>query len=102
MNTYQSVLTTIKDNCMTHLVRTFAVSITILVTSGCVTLAPGAAQVKITSHPADVVTCKPVGNIDAESMRSLQPAVAQNKAVGLNANVILDTGAGGIAYHCDK
>lgn len=83
-------------------VRTIAVIITTVVVSGCVTLAPGAAQVKITRHPADVATCKPVGNIDAESMGNLLPAVAQNKAVGLNANVILDTGAGGVAYHCDQ
>lgn len=69
--------------------------------SGCVTAAPGADQVKITRSPADVAACKPVGNIGAGSMDNLDPHVAQNKAVGLGANVVLNTGQGGVAYRCD-
>jgi hypothetical protein len=32
-------------------------------------------------------------------MNVLDPVVAQNKTVGLNANVIFNTGEGGVAYH---
>ncbi len=70
------------------------------VTAGCVTAAPGAARVRITRDSADVSACTPVGNIDAKTMNNLDPVVAENKAVGLNANVILNTGAGGVAYRC--
>jgi hypothetical protein len=74
---------------------------TVAALSGCVTAAPGAAQVRITRNPADVANCRAVGNIGADEMSNLDPVVAQNKAVGLNANVVLNTGAGGIAYHCE-
>ena len=62
--------------------------------------APGATNVKVTRNPADVASCAPVGNISNEIMRNGDPLMARNKAVGLNGNVILDTGTGGIAYHC--
>jgi len=67
---------------------------------GCVTAAPGADQVKFTGNPDDVSACTAVGNISAEAMANLDPHVAQNFAVGLNANVIFRTGASAVAYHC--
>lgn len=72
------------------------------ISAGCVTAAPGADQVKITRNPADVAACTPAGNISAEKMNGLDPHLAQNQAVGLNANVIFNTGAGGVAYRCGK
>jgi hypothetical protein len=68
--------------------------------SGCVTPAPGADQVKITRNPADVSACSAVGNISSKAMNNFDPHVAQNRAVGLNADVVLNTGNGGVAYHC--
>jgi hypothetical protein len=74
---------------------------TACVSVGCVTttLAPGAKDVKFTLNPADVAGCTPVGNISNETMHG-DLAVAQNIAVGLNGNMILSTGTGGIAYRC--
>lgn len=68
---------------------------------GCVTPAPGANQVRITKNRADVAACTAVGNIGAESMHNLDPDVAKNKAVGLGANLVFDTGDGGVAYRCN-
>ena len=69
--------------------------------TGCVTPAPGADQVKITKSPSDVAACTAVGNISAESLHNFDPHVAQNKAIGLGANVVFDTGDGGVAYRCN-
>jgi hypothetical protein len=87
---------------MVNFAQVFALTIAGAMVSGCITPAPGAPQVTITHNPADVSACTPVGNIDAEAMNNLDPVVAQNKAVGLNANAILNTGAGGVAYRCDR
>jgi hypothetical protein len=54
----------------------------------------------MTRNPNDVSACAAVGNINAQAMRS--PLMAQNQAVGLNANFVLNTGAGGVAYRCEK
>ena len=70
--------------------------------AGCVTPAPGADDVTITIHPADVSACVAVGKVSEEAMISLDRHVAQNEAVGFNANVILNTGRGGVAYRCGK
>ena len=70
--------------------------------AGCVTPAPGADDVTITNNPADVSACTAVGKIDAEALISLDRHVAQNEAVGYSANVILNTGRGGVAYRCGK
>jgi hypothetical protein len=72
------------------------------VTDGCVTPAPGAGQVRVTRTPADVAACTAIGNIAADTMNDLDPVVAANRAVGLNADVVLNTGSGGVAYRCDK
>jgi hypothetical protein len=35
-------------------------------------------------------------------MSNLDPHVAQNQAVGLNADIVFNTGDGGVAYRCGK
>lgn len=85
---------------MRYLLRALALTVSGAL-AGCITQAPGAAQVTITKNPADVSACTAVGNIDADALNVLgDPVIARNKAVGLNANVILNTGAGGVAYRC--
>jgi hypothetical protein len=77
-----------------------------LLASGCVaTLAPGAAQVKMTRNPDDVAGCTAAGNIALASGGD-----PRNQAVGLGANVVFDTTSAvdaalgnwtsGIAYRC--
>jgi hypothetical protein len=84
--------------------RASASAIALVMVSGCglpsPVMAPGAEDVKITRNPADVAGCTPAGNIDYESMTNLY--ATQNKAVGYNANVVLNTVSGGIAYRCEK
>lgn len=76
--------------------------------AGCTTLAPGAQRVWITTNPAAVSGCKPMG-----SVASSPPYVApgddykqmRNEAVALGANAILRTGprlyiTRGVAYRC--
>ena len=70
--------------------------------AGCVTAVPGAEKVKITRSAADVSGCTAVGNISAQAMANLDPVVAQNQAVGLGADVVFNTGLGGVAYRCNK
>jgi hypothetical protein len=80
--------------------------------SACVTLAPGADQVRITDKASDVGTCKALGNIQVP--KSGQDTVDgfsaqnqfRNQAVGLGSNVALVTEGfvgipvAGIAYRC--
>jgi hypothetical protein len=76
--------------------------------TGCVvqtaiTLVPGAAEVKITTNVADITGCPAVGYIPAADIDSLiDRRVAQNEAVAVNANIVYDTGYGGVAYRCNK
>ena len=76
--------------------------------TGCVvqtaiTLVPGAAEVEITTNVADITGCPAVGYIPAADIDSLiDRRVAQNEAVALNANIVYDTGYGGVAYRCNK
>ena len=70
--------------------------------AGCVTPAPGADDVTITNNPADVAACTAVGKVSSDAMISLDRHVAQNEAAGFSANVILNTGRGGVAYRCGK
>ena len=65
-----------------------------------IVLAPGADQVRITTNPADVSNCTAVGNISPDAINNLDHRVAQNQAVGLNADVVFSTGYGGVAYRC--
>ena len=72
------------------------------VLAACATPAPGASEVLRTRNPADVAGCTAVGNIDVHAMYDPDPVVAKNRAIGLNANTIFDSGKGGVAYRCDK
>jgi hypothetical protein len=70
--------------------------------AGCVTPVAGADEVTITINPADVSACSAVGRIDDTAMINPDRNIAKNQAAGLSANVILNTGRGGIAYRCGK
>jgi hypothetical protein len=84
----------------------------ILAVGACVTLAPGADQVRVTDNAADVTACKAVGNIqvpkNADGTVDIANAQRQlrNQVVGFSGNVALVTeglvgvpGAG-VAYLC--
>ncbi len=70
-------------------------------------LAPGAAQVRITSTPADVQSCKAVGNIDALKY-SGDETIMRNEVIGDGGDTLLLTLTGGvnsgmgIAYRCGQ
>ena len=80
--------------------------------TGCVSLAPGADQVKITKNPQDVASCKAVGNIKVPttSQGNVDIANAQrqfrNQVVGFGGNTglvtfgLIGAPSEGIAYHC--
>ena len=75
-------------------------------------LAPGAAQVRVTSVAGDVVNCAAVGNLrvskDADGLVDIAHALGQfkNQTVGLGGNVAFVTEGmpsiptAGVAYHC--
>lgn len=75
---------------------------------GCVTLAPGADQVKITKNAADVSTCTAVGNIQfsGDDWPGNIQGQLRNQTIGLGGNVALDTSSSfskdvtAIAYRC--
>jgi hypothetical protein len=71
-------------------------------------LAPGAERVVITKLPADVVGCTAVGNVDSSHIGNINDpftdysrAQVKNQAIGLNGNVVLQTGpSAGVIYRC--
>jgi len=69
---------------------------------GCVTPVAGSDDVKITNNPADVSACVAVGKVDEQALISYDRHIALNEAAAVSANVILNTGRGGIAYRCGK
>lgn len=81
----------------------FSSAVLAMLLTGCVTLAPGAAQVKVTDRPADVEGCKAVGNVRAHHQQypvDIENSL-RNQAVGLGANVIYRTSPStGVAYRC--
>jgi hypothetical protein len=71
--------------------------------SGCVTLAPGADKVKLTSNAADVKGCVAVGNVKTDAQNDPMDVdnTLRNQAVGLNADVVFRTALGaGVGYRC--
>lgn len=78
----------------------------------CVTLAPGADEIRLTNRSADAAACKPLGNIQVpkDNQGLVDGAAAQNQfrnqAVSLGSNVALVTEGllsipvAGIAYQC--
>jgi hypothetical protein len=92
--------------------RIAAVALTVTLLSGCATtLAPGASEIVLTRHPADVIHCSPLGSVQGgppefpgNDLRELR-----NQAVGAGADTVLITspiltnsGSGGLAYRCKE
>jgi hypothetical protein len=66
-----------------------------------VALVPGAAQVRLTKTPADVQTCKAVGNVIGRAYPWENDA--RNQAIGYGGDTVLETYPGqGVAYRCAK
>jgi hypothetical protein len=101
-----------KDPTMQRILLAHIVITAAMLLSACVTLAPGADQVRITNKASDVGTCKVLGNIQVPKNNQglVDGASAQdqfrNQAVGLGSNVALVTEGfvsipvAGIAYRC--
>jgi len=71
--------------------------------SGCVTLAPGANKVKLTSNAADVKGCVAVGSVKGDAQNDPMDVdnTLRNQALGLNADVVFRTGLdAGVGYRC--
>jgi len=90
----------------------------VLIAVGCATLAtacvslservklvPGADQVRLTTSPADIASCKPVGNVHPPDV-VLTPEEFRNEVVGLGGNAAMVTFGSvpypisGVAYLC--
>jgi hypothetical protein len=84
-----------------------AVVLAAISVSACVSstpLAPGAEQVKVTRVPADVSSCKALGNIDLDATTGGVDS-AKNHAIGLGGDTVLDTTPTGwlrtgVVYRC--
>jgi hypothetical protein len=88
-----------------QLARTLPIVVFVNLSIGCVSLAPGADHVKMTSNASDVAACTAAGNVRSQNRNDVLNVDAdlKNQAVGLYANVIFITGTGeGVAYRCDK
>lgn len=74
-----------------------------ILATACVSLVPGAAQVRFTSRAADIAGCRPVGNIRSKAGNPVDiENDMRDQAVGLNANVIFrSTPSSGVAYRCE-
>jgi hypothetical protein len=86
-----------------------------LLLTGCqtVTPAPGADKVRLTNNPADVASCKAVGNITVPKTSNGTVDIAsaatefRNRTIGLGGNTgfvtsgFVSVPVEGIAYHCD-
>jgi hypothetical protein len=102
----------IRESIMQRSANALLLVASAILVGACVTLAPGADQVRLTNKPADVGACKALGNIQVprNDQGLVDGASAQtqfrNQAVGLGGNVALVTQgfmsipAAGIAYHC--
>jgi hypothetical protein len=73
-----------------------------------VDLAPGADQVRLTTNPSDVATCKPVGNlrVPPDTPPSDLTPIFRNQVIGLGGNAGFVTVGrinfplDGVAYQC--
>jgi hypothetical protein len=80
--------------------------------TACVTLAPGADQVRLTTSPGDMATCKPAGTIRVPRGPNGTVDIAnaqrqfRNQVVGLGGNAglvtsgLLGAPSEGVAYQC--
>jgi len=90
--------------------RIAAAALTVTLLSGCVTtLAPGASEIIVTRHPADVAHCSPLGSVQGGPAEFPGNDIKElrNQAVGAGADTVLITssiftsqGSGGLAYRC--
>jgi hypothetical protein len=86
---------------MKSLIALVAIALT-----GCTTLAPGARDVRMVTHPDDVAHCTPVGSVYVpyNPVPSNLIGLEANQAVGLGANTVLVTSSfpslQGVAYRC--
>jgi hypothetical protein len=88
---------------MKRLTRQIAVLGIGFIASSCVSLVPGADEIKISSSAADVQSCRSMGNIDARGFNNPVDIehTMRDQAVGLRANVVLTTSlTTGVAYSC--
>ena len=79
--------------------------------TGCATPAPGAADVRLTKNPADVVGCRLLGDIDVPDSDVGSDSLFRNKVVGMGGNTGLVTAttglmpptpSKGVAYMCPQ
>jgi len=92
--------------------RIAAAALTVTLLSGCVTtLAPGASEIIVTRHPADVAHCSPLGSVQGGPAEFPGNDIKElrNQAVGAGADTVLITssiftsqGSGGLAYRCKE
>jgi len=92
--------------------RVSGLSVCAIYLGACVTLAPGAAKVRITKDASDVAGCTAVGNVNTLGAPQGPSQIAdsstelRNKALGLGGNVIFVTSTTlgvpdqGVAYRC--
>jgi hypothetical protein len=76
------------------------------------TRAPGAAAINVTTKPADVEHCRPVGSMELLDKRTIPTSIEtdklRNQAVGLGADTLLVTStvfsphASAVAYRCKE
>ncbi len=88
---------------MSHAKIGIAVIASGILLAGCVSLAPGAAQVRFTARAAAVTGCRAVGNIRTKARDPVDiENDMRNQAVGLGGNVIFrTTPSTGVAYRCE-
>lgn len=80
--------------------------ICVLALSACTTLAPGAADVRVTSHSSEVTQCRPAGAVSVpyNPIPANTIGLATNQVVALQADTLLVTQSFpaflGVAYRC--
>jgi hypothetical protein len=82
-----------------------AVFATMLAACQAITPVPGSERVKVTENPADVASCKAVGNIDATRYGALGESMMRNEVIGDGGDTFLQTVWAyyvGVAYKCAK
>ena len=79
--------------------------------TGCATPAPGAADVRLTKNPADVVGCRLLGNIRVDDSDVGSDSLFRKQVMGLGGNTGLVTAttgllpptpSEGVAYLCPQ
>jgi len=90
---------------MNFTARTLLVAGMTALSTGCIVpLAPGAAQVKVTTNAAEVSGCTDVGNVNGigGDISNIYLRQMQNQAAAMDADTVFRSGNGGIAYRCKQ